>query len=195
MFALARVNLPAPVSLLMPAGRGRIVGVPIPGTVPRVVAGFDACFRINPVTRTIHAEMPPLPRALLIYGGEDFAGAAADTPEQHAARVLEILGADPAGGLQALIDGRAMPEPPPRVPREVANWRVKAVLHQRGLLAAAGAALDALPEPGRTIARLAWDGDAKLARTSPAVAFIAASIGLVPAEIDQAFIAAEGLVI
>ena len=193
MIPQAYVRLARPVTLNL-ARRSRVTPA-VPVIVPHEFTALGLVVRVDLQRREIRGSLAPLPGSLLLYGPADFTAAAGDTAEQHAARVLEILGADPAPVLQSLIDGRAMPEPPPRVPREVANWRVKAVLHQRGLLTAAGAVLDALPEPQRTIARLAWDGDAKLARTSPAVAFIAASIGLVPSEIDQAFIAAEGLVI
>ena len=71
MFSLARITLPNPVTLTLPAFRSRIipgVGAAPSQGVPRTFTGFDTCFLINPVTRTIHAQMPPLPRALLIYG-------------------------------------------------------------------------------------------------------------------------------
>ena len=195
MFALARVQLPAPVTLLLPAGRARVGGGTVPGTVPRTVVGFDACFRLNPVTRTIHAELPPMPRPLLIYGPEDFAEACADTPAQHASRVLEILGADPAAVLQALIDGSDVPAPPPRVPREIPNWRAKVVLHGMGLLPAVEAALQSLPEPARTIANLAWNGDAKIARTGALVATIAGILGLTDQQLDTLFRHAAELIV
>ena len=193
MFSLARVQLPAPVTLLLPAGRSRVGGGTLPGTMLRRVAGFDACFRINPVTLTIHAELPPLPRALLIYGAADFASAAAETPVQHADRVLEILGADPAAVLQSLIDGRDLPAPPPRVPREVSGWRVKSILAKQGLLATVDAAVDAVAGPDGDTLRRAWYGGAMLDRHSATVTSLASGLGLDSAALDAFFIAAAAI--
>jgi hypothetical protein len=111
----------------------------------------------------------------------------------HAARVAEILGDDPAAVLQALCDGRALPPNPPRVPRELPNWRVKAQLLRMGLLDSANAAFAALPEPQRDLAILAWTGDARCARHSPAVAFIASAIGMDSDAVDRIFRDAERL--
>ena len=110
----------------------------------------------------------------------------------HAARVEEILSPDPAAVLQALCDGRALP-PTPRVPRELPNWRLKAVLSRLGLLASANAAFDALPQSQRDIALLAWNGDARCARNSQSVAFIASAIGLDSDAVDRIFKDAERL--
>ena len=62
-----------------------------------------------------------------------------------------------------------------------------------GLLSTVEAAIAALPEPDRTIARLAWGGDAKLARRGKTVLGLAAALGLSSDQVDQLFIAAEAL--
>ena len=185
MFALAKIVLPEPVTIRLPGSRG----------ICRTFKGFDLCFAFLPAFRTIYAQLAGIPQRLPIYGPDDWPFVLADIPDQHAERVLQILGSDPASVLQALCDGRDIPAPPPRVPREIANWRAKAVLSGLGLLDSASAALDALPEPARTVARLAWTGDAKLSRSSPAVAFIAASIGLSESQLDRLFIDGEALVV
>jgi hypothetical protein len=79
------------------------------------------------------------------------------------------------------------------VPREIPNWRVKVILAQMGLLTAVEAAIAALPEPDRTVASLAWGGDAKLARRGKTVLGLAAALGLSADQVDQLFIAAEAL--
>ena len=192
------LQLAAPVTLLFQSGRPRVVGAapvkltPETGT-PRTLSGFDCCFAINPVTRTIHAHLPPLPRALLVYGPQDFDSAAADTPDQHAERVLQILGNDPAPILQALIDGTPIADPPIRVPREIANWRAKTVLASMGKLDSVASFLASLPEPERTAATLAWNGDAKVMRKSPMVAVLADFLRLSEADLDALFIAAAAL--
>lgn len=190
-FSLARINFAAPVTLTMP-GRNR-VGTQLGGGTPKTFTGFDVAFTANPVTRTIHAEIPPLPRPLKIYGAEDFAAAAADTPEQYVERIQQILGSDPASVLQALVDGAPLPPAPPRVPREIANWRAKAILAHMGLLASVEAAIEALPEPDCTVVSLAWAGDAKLTRGGKTVLALASVLGLSEDQLDQLFVSAEAL--
>lgn len=199
---LARVMLASPVTIYLATDGG---------PRPRIAAGLDpqpidasngeaheityldAAFTLNVVTRTVHAQLAPIPRPLQIYGPEDFTLIAADTPEQHAERVLQVLGTNPATTLQALINGAALPAPPVRVPREIPNWRAKVILASMGLLPTVEAAIAALPEPDRTVATLAWAGDAKLARRGKTVLGLSAALGLSSDQIDQLFIAAEAL--
>jgi hypothetical protein len=55
------------------------------------------------------------------------------------------------------------------------------------------AAIATMPEPERTIASLAWHGDAKLARRGKTVLSLAAALGLSDEQVDALFIAAEAL--
>jgi len=196
MFSLARIILPDPVTLTLPATRLRVMPgygpVPAQGD-PRTFAVFNACFTVNPSTRTIHAQLPPLPRALLIYGASDFSAACADTPEQHAERVLEILGTDPQSYLQAVIDGIELPVSPARVPREIELWQAKAVMFAMGLISQVEASIAAMPEPQRTVAQCAWSGNARLARRGPTVTALAPALGLTDAQLDSMFIQASEL--
>jgi hypothetical protein len=199
-FHLATVPLAEPVTVYLTSSpRPRIV----PGnqSLPRipedgeetVLTELQCCFVLNVVTQTIHAQIARIPTPLLIYGPDDFAAVAADLPEHHGERVLQVLGSDPAAALQALCIGDLLPPMPPRVPREIANWRAKVILAQMGLLAAVESAIAALPEPDRTVASLAWNGDAKLARRGKTVLGLAAALGLSADQVDQLFIAAEAL--
>ena len=156
---------------------------------------FPLHISIDAQSREIRADLPPIPNPLPIYGPDDFTAAAPDTPEDHAERVLHILGSDPASVLQTLIDGAELPELPPRIPREIANWRAKAILGTMGLTDAVESVISALPEPQRTIVRAAWQGDAKLARRGATVAALAPALGLTSAQIDSLFIEAEKLAI
>lgn len=99
----------------------------------------------------------------------------------------------PAATLQALIDGGDLPALPPRVPREIPNWRCKAVLSQMGLLERVESIMSALPEPDRTIAQLAWHGDGRVARRGKTVLGLAAVLGLTDAQVDEMFVSAEGI--
>jgi hypothetical protein len=108
-------------------------------------------------------------------------------------RVLQVLGSDPAQTLQALCNGTELPALPVRVPREIPNWRAKAVLATMGKLAAIETAIESLPDPERTIVSLAWGGDAKLARRGKTVLDLASALGPSSDEVDALFIAAEAI--
>lgn len=201
-FHLARILLPEPVTIHLPTVSGprpRIAAgtQPVPITAEngqtKQIDHLDAAFWINPLTRTVHAQLAPIPRALLIYGPEDFLAVAADTPAQHAERVLQLLLPDPAVILQALIDGRALPAAPPRVPRAIENWRARAVLEATGLLPAVEDLIAGLTGPESLVIRHAWQGAAPLIRTGPTVQAFATSLGLQSAQIDQMFIQAAAL--
>ncbi len=199
------LTLPASVTLdlrLATGPRPRVVGPDSTATLPddpghepewHEFEEFPMWVTVDATAREIRAQLPPLPRMLPLYGPEDFTAAASDTMEDHAARVLQLLGTDPATVLQALCDGGDLPPLPPRVPREIPNWRAKVILATMGLLTAVEAAIAALPEPDRTVASLAWGGDAKLARRGKTVLGLAAALGLSADQVDQLFIAAEAL--
>jgi hypothetical protein len=85
------------------------------------------------------------------------------------------------------------PAPPAPVPGEIANWRAKAVLGLAGLLPAVEVALNAVPEPNRTVALAAWNGGADLARNGPTVLALAATLGLTDAQVDDLFRQASAL--
>lgn len=204
MTTLPIVTLPQPITLdlRLPTGpRPRVVdpsgaqGEDEAEHVPELheFTAFELYIYFDAHGRTISAHLPPIPGQLLLYGPEDFAAAAADEPEDHVRRVLQILGSNPAATLQAMIDGAEMPARPPRIPREIPNWRAKVILAGMGLLPTVNAAIEALPEPDRTVASLAWAGDAKLARRGKTVLGLAGALGLTSDQVDQLFIAAEAL--
>ena len=87
----------------------------------------------------------------------------------------------------------APPAPPQPVPGEIANWRAKAVLGLAGMLPAVEKALNAMPEPARTIALAAWNGGADLARNGPTVLAIAPVLNLTDAQVDDMFRQAAAL--
>jgi hypothetical protein len=130
---------------------------------------------------------------LVIYGPEDFRAACGDTPDEHAERVVQVLGAAPAKTLQALIDGTASPELPPRVPRIIQNWRAKAVLAQMGLTERVAQLIAALPPDQSSVVEIAWSSGAELSRTGATVTMLGAALGMSAADLDQLFIAAEAI--
>lgn len=204
MIAQTIVRLPAPVTLdlrIATRPRPRVVqpgageSAPAEEHVPEyhVFSSLTLHLVVDAVTRTISAYLPPIPHHLPLYGPEDFVAAAGDSMEDHADRVLQLLGSNPATILQAMIDGTDLPPLLPRVPREIPNWRAKVILSSMGLLPSVEAGIAALPEPEKTVATLAWYGDAKLARTGKTVLSLSSALGLTAEQIDQLFIAAEAL--
>ena len=62
-----------------------------------------------------------------------------------------------------------------------------------GLLPAVEAALDAMPEPARTVAIAAWNGGADLARSGPTVLALSTTLGLTDDQVDDMFRQAAAL--
>lgn len=80
------------------------------------------------------------------------------------------------------------PEDP--VPAAVSRFQARAALHQAGLLEAAEAAV----ATSDMIVRLAWQDAQEFRRDSPTVAALADALGLTPAQLDELFRQAAGIV-
>lgn len=197
------VTLPHPVTLdlrLATGPRPRVIAPaqsvpadPAHDPVWQEFTEFPMWLTIDANVREIRANLSPLPRQLTLYGPEDFGAAASDTPEDHAARVLQLLGKDPASVLQALCDGGELPPLPARIPREIANWRARAVLELAGLLPAVESAIASMGGPDGIVVRHAWQSGAPLARRGATVLSLAPALGLSDSQIDQMFIQADSL--
>jgi hypothetical protein len=206
MIAQTTITLPQPVTLDLRQSTGprpRVVSAAVTlGPLPddpehepvwQEFTEFPMWLTLDANAREIRAQLPPLPRMLPLFGPADFAAAAADTMEDHAARVLQLLGSDPANVLQALCDGTELPPMPPRVPREIANWRARAVLELAGLLPTVEATISGIEGQAGTVVRNAWQSGAPLARHGPTVSALAPALGLTEAQVDAMFIQAEAL--
>lgn len=66
-------------------------------------------------------------------------------------------------------------------------------LDAAGLTAAVENAINALPEPQRSRARIDWDNAAEFRRDFPLLAQLAASMGLAAAQVDALFAAAAAV--
>lgn len=154
---------------------------------------FPLDVRPDCYARTLVAYLSPIPTPLPIYGPEDFSAACGDTMEEHAERVLEILGDDPAVTLQALIDGEELPPMPPRVPREVAHWRMEYILRQWGYLDKLDSVFAALDPESQDIARSAWTGLSAINIKSPFIALAAPILGFTPQRVTDLFIACAAI--
>lgn len=98
---------------------------------------------------------------------------------------------------QKWLDAGNTPEPVPQpgnpVPIEVTQRQARMALHALGHLASVEAAINALPDPPRTEARIAWDFSNTIQRNNPFVSQLAALLGFTEQDLDELFIMAAGL--
>lgn len=85
------------------------------------------------------------------------------------------------------------PPGPPPVPAEVTMRQARLALLGAGLLAGVTAAIDALPEPTRTAARIEWEYSTTVQRHRGIVQQLGASLGMSSAQLDALFIAAAAI--
>lgn len=99
------------------------------------------------------------------------------------------------GSWRAYEPGEELPTPPdvPYVPAEVTMRQARLALLQAGKLAAVDAAINALPEPTKSAARIEWEYSGTVRRRQPLVLALAPALGLNDAALDALFIAAESL--
>jgi hypothetical protein len=79
------------------------------------------------------------------------------------------------------------------VPVSVTMRQARLALHSAGLLSQVEAAIDALPEPPRTEARIEWDFSSEVFRERDFVKMLGASLGLTSEQMDELFITAATL--
>lgn len=79
------------------------------------------------------------------------------------------------------------------VPAEVTMRQARRALRLAGKLAQVEAAIDGLPEPQRTDARIDWDHSQTVQRHRPLVQLLAPALGLSESDLDQLFILARDL--
>lgn len=81
----------------------------------------------------------------------------------------------------------------PQVPQSVTMRQARLALHSISRLSAVDTAINSLPEPDRTKARIEWDYSNELQRSNPFVTLLGQAIGLTPGEIDDLFIKAAAI--
>lgn len=184
---ITEIPLDAPITLTIPDNRR--------GPSEITLHALECWYLINYNTQTILAQIAGIPQPILLYTRDDYRTAAADTPAEHTARLLYLLGPDIPTALLAIASGHDLPPPPPRVPAEIANWRARAVLELQDLLAPVEQILAAMTGPEGVIVRHAWTSGAPLARHGPTVLALAPQLGLTDEQIDHMFRAAAALVV
>ena len=103
-------------------------------------------------------------------------------------RVLDVS----TGQVQELPD--LPPEAQPViVPKQVTMRQARLALHQAGLLPTVESAIDTLPEPPRTAARIEWDYSNSILRNNPFVSQLALMLGFTESQLDELFVLASTL--
>lgn len=81
----------------------------------------------------------------------------------------------------------------PGVPSVVTMRQARLALHGAGLLSLVEDAIDALPDPPKTAARIEWDYSNEVHRNKPFVQMLGGALGLTAEQLDNLFIQAAQL--
>lgn len=116
------------------------------------------------------------------------------TAEYHAALLAgqssgKVITADESG-YPVLENATVLP---PQVPSRVTMRQARLALHAAGLLQSVEAAINAMPEPPQTAARIEWDYASEVHRASEFVGMLGGALGLDEQGLDDLFFAAAAL--
>jgi hypothetical protein len=81
----------------------------------------------------------------------------------------------------------------PAVPYEVTMRQARLALFAAGKLSSVDAAIDAMPEPNKTLARIEWEYSNAVQRDNAFVAALGPALGMTDEQIDALFVAASAL--
>ena len=82
---------------------------------------------------------------------------------------------------------------PAKIPQEVTMRQARLALLGAGLLASVESAIDAMPEPQKSAARIEWDHSQSVQRSRGLVIELGTALGLTGEQIDALFTAAAAL--
>ena len=94
---------------------------------------------------------------------------------------------------QEEIEAHINPVQPVVVPYLVTMRQARLALHAAGLLSQVEAAIEALPEPNRTVVRIEWDYASEVHRASEFVTLLGAALELDKQSLDDLFLKAREL--
>lgn len=116
---------------------------------------------------------------------------------QHAGKTILDLETELAAAIDAARDKPNAPDlPAPTiagVPTRVTMRQARLALLGAGMLAAVEAAIDSMPEPARSAARIEWEYSGEVQRHNGFVAALGPALKLTDAQIDDLFRAASTL--
>lgn len=131
-------------------------------------------------------------------GLESLPDSAADSyAAKHAGKTIAELEQELAAAIDKAAENPAAPDlPTPTVagiPTRVSMRQARLALLGAGKLAAVDAAIDAMPEPQKSAARIEWEYAAEVRRDNDFVAGLAPALGMTDAQVDALFVAAAAL--
>ena len=116
---------------------------------------------------------------------------------QHAGKTITELEQELAIAIDKAAENPASPEMPTPtvagVPTRVTMRQARLALLGAGKLANVDAAIDAMPEPQKSAARIEWEYAAEVRRDNAFVAGLAPALGMTDAQVDALFVAAAAL--
>lgn len=93
----------------------------------------------------------------------------------------------------AFVEPPAQPQPEPLPPASVTMRQARLALLAYGILGSVDAAIDAMPEPDKSEARIEWDYSNEVQRHNGFVAQLGPVLGLTEAQLDDLFALAATL--
>lgn len=128
-------------------------------------------------------------------GIESLPDAAADSyAAQHAGKTITDLELELAAAIDAAKDKPGAPDlPTPTVdgiPTRVTMRQARLALLGAGKLAVVDAAIDGMPEPQKSAARIEWEYSTEVQRNNGFVAALGPALGMTEEQIDALFVAA-----
>ena len=116
---------------------------------------------------------------------------------QHANQTIAEMEQALADAIDKAAEAPSAPDlPTPTVagiPTRVSMRQARLALLGAGALAAVDAAIDAMPEPQKSAARIEWEYAAEVRRDNAFVAGLAPALGMTDAQVDALFVAAAAL--
>lgn len=136
--------------------------------------------------------------ALIVAGIVHSTPEYAERPEFAPSIVLiELPEGSPVEAGCRYIDGEFLepliPEPESVVPEKVTMRQARLALHAAGILPQVQPAINALPEPDKTVAQIEWEYSSEVFRNREFINMLGSQLGLTDEQIDQLFIQAAQL--
>ena len=108
--------------------------------------------------------------------------------------VAQFKQANPEWADIEAVSYEELPQPEPvNVPQEITMWQLRAAVTLAGLKEGVETTIASLPEPNRTVAKIAWEYANNILRNSPTVLAIQAALQLTDEQVDGLFITGYGI--
>lgn len=159
-------------------------------SAPSVSGTVTATPELQPIRYVVYQDDGALIGCFLQVPPADHAGHLIVVDEATAAEWVNYRANDARDGLELVPPAPPAPSP---IPQQVTMRQARLALLGAGKLDQVDAAIDALPDDQKGVARIEWDYSSAVERGWPLVAALGQSLGLDDQALDQLFITAAGL--